>query len=62
MKIIAKCDFGLNDIYYLKGDEIKNLNYEQIVKLNELGYIEPLDFKQLIQIQRELSKPKKEEE
>lgn len=62
MKIIAKCDFGLNGDYYLKGDEIQNLNYNQIVKLNELGYIEPLDFKQLIQIQRELNKPKKEGE
>ena len=62
MKIIAKCGFGLKGEYYLKGDEVPNLNYNQIVKLNELGYIEPLDFKQLIQIQRELNNAKKEEE
>ena len=38
MKIIAKQDFGLNGKYYIKGDEIKDLNYEQIVKLNEKGF------------------------
>ena len=65
MKIIAKHDFGLNGEYYAKGDEIPNLNYNQIVKLNEMGHIEPLNFKELMTIKKELEKPKeiiKEEE
>ena len=37
------------------------LTYEQIVKLNELGFIEPLDFKDLVLIQKELKQNKKEE-
>ena len=56
MKIIAKVDFVANDEQYIKGDEIKGLNYNQIVKLNELGFIEPLSFKDLTLIKRELEK------
>ena len=59
MKIVAKKNFGLNGMYYLEGDEIPNLNYEQIVKLNEIGFIEPLDFKDLIQIKKELDNNEK---
>ena len=61
MKIIAKIDFSANNEYYIKGDEIKGLDYRQIVKLNELGFIEPLKYKDLVLIKRELDKPKKEE-
>lgn len=61
MKIIASKDFSTNVGNYIKGDEIKDLSYEQIVKLNEQGFIEPLDFKDLVLIKRELEKPKKEE-
>lgn len=57
MKIIAKIDFGLNGNYYVKGDEISNLNYDQIVKLNEKGFIEPLAYKDLVLIKRELENP-----
>ena len=53
-KIIAKIDFSSNIGNYIKGDEIKNLTYEQIVKLNEKGFIEPLDYKDLVLIEREL--------
>jgi hypothetical protein len=60
MKIIAKIDFTANDKNYIKGDEIKELTYEQIVKLNEQGFIEPLDFKDLVLIKRELEKKKEE--
>lgn len=65
-KIIAKIDFTSNIGNYIAGDEIKGLNYAQIVSLNEKGFIEPLDFKDLVLIQRELENPKeiliKEEE
>jgi len=53
-KIIAKIDFSSNIGNYIKGDEIKNLTYKQIVKLNEKGFIEPLEYKDLVLIEREL--------
>ena len=53
-KIIAKIDFSSNIGNYIKGDEIKDLTYEQVVKLNEKGFIEPLDYKDLILIKRDL--------
>lgn len=56
MKIIAKVNFTANNKSYIVGDEIKNLTYEQIVKLNELGFIEPLDYKALVLLKRELEK------
>lgn len=59
MKIIAKTNFIANGINYIQGDEIKNLTYEQIIKLNENGFIEPLDFKELVLIKRELEKEEK---
>ena len=60
-KVIAKIDFIANGKQYIQGDEINNLNYNQIVKLNEKGFIEPLEYKDLVLIKRELEKPKKEE-
>lgn len=59
-KIIAKIDFSTNIGDYVKGDEINGLTYEQIVKLNEKGFIEPLEFKDLVLIKRELNKKKNE--
>ena len=59
MKIIAKKDFTSNKGRFIKGDEIKNLTYKQIVKLNELGLIEPLTYKDLVLIERELKKEEK---
>lgn len=61
MKIIAKVDFTANNVSYIKGDEIKGLSYNQIAKLNELGFIEPLSYKDLVIIKREIEKPKKED-
>lgn len=60
-KVIAKVDFSANGEFYIKGDEIENLTYNQIVKLNEQGFIEPLEYRDLVLIKRELEKPKKEE-
>lgn len=59
-KIIAQVDFTTNIGNYIKGDEIENLTYEQIVKLNEKGFIEPLEYKDLVLIKRELEKKKEE--
>ena len=63
-KIIAKKDFVLNENSYIQGDEIKNLSFEKIKKLNEIGFIEPLNYKDLVFIKRELENKnsKKEEE
>jgi len=51
----AKTDFFINGKFYAKGDKVEG-TYEQIVKLNEKGYIEPLSTKELYEI-----KEKKEE-
>ena len=53
-KIIASQDFATNIGNYVKGDEITGLTYNQIVKLNEKGFIEPLEYKDLVLIKREL--------
>ena len=60
-KVVAKIDFTANGNAYIAGDEITGLKYNQIVKLNEKGFIEPLEYKDLVIIKRELEKPKKEE-
>lgn len=58
-KIIVKTDFTANGKCYIKGDEIDNLTYKQIVKLNQQGFIEPLEYKDLVLIERELNDIKK---
>ena len=66
MKIIAKEDFQAfingNLCGFIKGEEIKNLTYEQITKLNEKGFIEPLEYKDLVIIKRELNKEKEDKD
>lgn len=59
-KVIAKIDFSSNIGDFIKGDEITDLTYDQIVRLNEKGFIEPLEFKDLVLIKRELEKKKNE--
>lgn len=54
MKPIAKINCQLNGIFYDKGDEIEVNNIEQLRKLNEKGFIEPLTQKQ---IQEYFNKP-----
>lgn len=61
-KIIAKIDFSLNGEDYLANDEITGLRYEQIAKLNEKGFIEPLNYKDLVLAKRELQNKKSKEE
>ena len=60
-KIIARIDFTANEKSYIKGDEIDGLTYEQIVKLNQQGFIEPLEYKDLVLIERELKENEKGE-
>ena len=64
MKAIkVKQDFSVNGKFYFAGDIIEDkIKYETLVKINEKGYIEPLTLKELTQYQREINKPKKEEE
>lgn len=59
-KIIARIDFMLNGVGYIQGDEINGLTYEQIIALNEKGFIEPLEYRDLVLIKRELEQSKKE--
>ena len=59
--IKASKDFVLDGKYYIKGDEIKTKNINAIRKLNEDGFIEPLSYRDLVLLERELNKPKKEE-
>lgn len=42
MKLVAKIDCKVNDKFYAKGDEIEVDNKEAVIKLNKLGFIEPL--------------------
>ena len=58
IKIIAKIDFSANGKNYIAGDEIKINNIKVIRKLNEKGFIEPLTYKDLVILERELTKKK----
>lgn len=53
-KIIAKEDFILNGVKYIKGDEINIKDLYVINKLNEKGFIEPLTYRDLVILEREL--------
>lgn len=59
-KVVAKINFTSNIGDYITGDEINGLTYEQIVKLNEKGFIEPLKYEDLVIIKKELASSKKE--
>lgn len=57
-KVIAAKDFNANGVYYFAGDELKGLSFEQIVKLNEKGFIEPLELKDIILITKNIKEEK----
>ena len=44
MKIIAAKDFTLKGKVYKKGKEVKITSKEELIRLNERGFIEPLSF------------------
>lgn len=65
IKIIAKKDFTRKGEPIFAGEEVKVNSVEELVKLNEKGFIEPLSFKEIVQFKKELENPekiKKEEE
>ena len=65
IKIIAKKDFTRKGEPIFAGDELKVNTVEELVKLNEKGFIEPLTLKDIVQFKKELENPekiKKEEE
>lgn len=68
IKIIAKKDFTRKGEPIFVGDDVKVNSVEELVKLNEKGFIEPLTFKEIVQFKKELENPendfkiKKEEE
>ena len=61
-KIIAKKDFIVDGIPFVKGDEVDIKDIITIRKLNEKGFIEPLNFKELTILERELKNKKHKEE
>jgi hypothetical protein len=60
-KLIAKKDFVINNVAYIKGDEVNIKDISVVRKLNEKGFIEPLNFKELVILERELNNKKEEE-
>lgn len=59
-KIIAQKDFIMGDKSFIVGDEIDIKNIRTIKKLNEKGFIEPLEYKDLVILERELTKKENE--
>jgi ribosomal protein S18 len=59
-KLVAKINFSANGKNYIIGDEVDIKDMKAIVKLNEKGFIEPLDYKDLVILERELTKEKSE--
>ena len=47
MKPIAKIDCNINGKFYVKGDEVLVETKEQLIKLNKIGFIEPLTIKDI---------------
>lgn len=47
MKIIAAIDFTLKGKLYEKGKEVKVSSKEELIRLNERGFIEPLSFDEI---------------
>lgn len=55
-KIKATKDFIMNGISYVEGDELDIKDIKLIKRLNELGFIESLGYKDLVLLERELVK------
>lgn len=60
--IKARILFSHKGTWYEKGDEIKVETKEELVKLNEKGFIEPLTFKEIENFGKEEPNKRKEEE
>ena len=57
---IAKKDFFINNKFYSIGDEVKE-RYDDVVKMNEKGLIEPLSYKELLELKTTNKKKEKED-
>ena len=61
-KIIAKKDFTIDGNFFIKDEPVEVNDIETIKKLNEKGFIYPLELKDLVILERELKNNIKEEE
>lgn len=59
--IKAKVDFTLNGRFYSAGKDVKVDRVEEAIKLNEIGFIEPLSKSDIEEIRAELEEYKKKE-
>lgn len=58
--IKAKKDFTIGNDFYARNDVIANIkDFELIISLNEKGFIEPLNRKEIEEIREYLKNPKK---
>lgn len=46
-KIIAAMDFTLQDKKFIKGKEVKVNSKEELIRLNERGFIEPFSMQEI---------------
>ena len=61
-KIIAKKDFTIDGKFFIKDEPVEVKDIDTIRKLNEKGFIYPLELKDLIILEREFKNNIKEEE
>ena len=61
-KIIAKKDFTIDGEIFIKDEPVEIKDIETIKKLNEKGFIYPLNLKEIVFLERELKNNIKEEE
>ena len=61
-KLIAKKDFTIDGEFFIKDEPVEIKDIETIKKLNEKGFIYPLELKDLIVLEREFKSNIKEEE
>lgn len=61
-KIIAKKDFTIDGKFFIKDEPVNVRDIDTIKKLNEKGFIYPLELKDLVILERELKNNIKEEE
>jgi hypothetical protein len=61
-KLIAKKEFSIDGKFFIKDEPVEIRNIDTIKKLNEKGFIYPLELKDLIVLEREFKSNIKEEE
>ena len=61
-KLIAKKDFSIDGKFFIKDEPVEIRDIDTIKKLNEKGFIYPLELKDLIILEREFKSNIKEEE